>query len=66
MSLYKLTVNQNIYCSGGVIPKGASVEVPTPPGRHMDYDDAKDAFQRKYGLRPNTQEIQLNCDREEL
>lgn len=66
MPLYKLIVNDNIYCSGGVIPKGASVEVPAAPGRHMDYDDAKDAFVRKYGLRPSTQGIQLNCDKIEL
>lgn len=55
-----------MYCSGGIIPKGATVEVPTPPGRHMDYEDAKDAFQRKYGLRPSTQHVQLNCDKKEL
>lgn len=66
MSLYILTVNSNIYCQGGVIPKGARVEVPAPPCCHMDYDDAKDAFERKYGLRPNTQGIQLNCDKEEI
>ncbi len=66
MALYKLTVNTNIYCQGGVIPRGASVEVPALDGCHMDYDDAKDAFERKYGLRPNTQEIQLNCDKDEL
>ena len=67
MTLYKLTVNDNIYCSGGVIPKGASVEVPGHNyGNGFDVEDAKDAFVRKYGLRPNTQEIQLNCDRIEL
>lgn len=67
MSLHILTVTSNIYCpGGGMIPKGARVEVPAPFGCHMDYEDAKDAFERKYGLRPGTDDIQLRCDKEEI
>ncbi|WP_304649687.1 hypothetical protein [uncultured Duncaniella sp.] len=67
MALYKFTVTRDIYCSGGVIPRGASVEVPGHNySESFDYEDIKDAFERKYGLRPNIQGIQLNCKRENL
>lgn len=59
-------MTDNIYCNGGCIPKGASVEAPSNMSGGFDYDNAKDAFERKYGLRPDTQHIQLNCRREEL
>ena len=67
MSLYKLTVKSNMYCSGGVIPKGATVDVPEHNGCcGFHVEDAIAEFQRKYGLRPSIGDVQLNCDRVEI
>lgn len=64
--IYKLTVTDSIYCNGGgCIPRGASVEAISNDCGAFDYENAKDAFERKYGLRPDTMDIQLRCRCEE-
>lgn len=67
MSLYRLTVKDNMYCSGGIIPKGATVDVPEHNGGcGFDVQDAREVFYRIYGLRPSIQDVQSCCNRVEI